>query len=474
VGSALNVMAGLGLVVVFLIASSADAASPFLSPARGQPASTGVTDFTGVGRKLAEDLQKLLPRKAGASALLEPGIDQPREDEKEKETRGELLAAASTFNAADSGASAEQQAVEDALREAMVSSSSQLGVMDRHIENSLELTCLPDFSKCPDGWLSQGVLCSAGSDYKGECAPEVDLSEMNIEQKVAFAAACSVKFPCQGSCDGGQDFRQTCPSLWREIAAGVCQAPLEYVGSCSARVNTATMTAEEKYTWSVRCAARWPCAASKRHNYRDICPKGWSLSTGQVCTAPETYKGPCEHTAYMSSATNTDKKAFEASCQVEWAPIDGSCVHDYTATCPYGWHTEEFGGCVAPATYDSCSPQKSFAQMTPAQKEDWAKMCRVEFPCRDRSSCEKSYGSSCPADWYAFNGGMSCTAPSQYGGPCASVLHGLAHLTKSEKQTLEGQCGFAWPCDSEDRGSDSGADSGLIAEPRLTANLSGL
>lgn len=379
-------MVCLKLVVVFLFSSSAAAASPFLTPAKDLPVSKELIDFRGIGRKMAEDLQKLLPRKVEASTLLEPGIDQPREDEKEKETRGELIATASIFNAAASGSSSEeQQAVEDALREAMMSSSSQLGVMDRHIENNMELACLPDFTKCPEGWTQDGVLCSAGTEYNGDCAVEADLSEMNAEQKLAFAAACSVKFPCQGLCEGGQDFRQTCPSLWREIAGGICQAPREYVGTCSTRVNTAAMTAEEKYTWSVRCAARWPCAPQARHNYKDVCPKGWSLSAGQVCTAPSTYKGPCEHRAYMSSATASDKRAFEASCQVEWEPIDGSCVHDYTATCPFGWHLDP-SGCVAPATYDVCSPRKTFTGMAPAQKEDWAKMCKVEFPCRNSSS----------------------------------------------------------------------------------------
>jgi CPW-WPC domain-containing protein len=462
-------MAGLRLVVAFLFASSAGAVSPFLSPAKDQAASTQVTDLKGIGRKMAEDLEKLLPRETEPSTLLEPSIDQPREDQKEKETRGEIIAGASTFNAASGENSAEQQAVEDALREAMVSSSSQLGAIDRHIENNLELTCLPDFMKCPEGWTQEGVLCSAGSDYKGECATEADLSEMSVEQKLAFAAACSIKFPCQGSCEGGQDFRQTCPSLWHHVTSdGICQAPLEYVGSCSARVNTATMTAEEKYTWSVRCAARWPCAPPMRHNYEDVCPQGWSLSAGQVCTAPSTYKGPCEHTAYMSSATNADKKAFEASCQVEWEPIDGFCVHDYTAACPFGWHSDP-SGCVAPATYEICSTQKSFTGMTPAAKEDWAKMCKVEFPCQDRSSCKKAYSAPCPAEWYSFNGGMSCTAPSQYGGSCASVLHGLADLTKSEKQVLEGRCGFAWPCQAEVYGSMS--ESRPKLEPRLTVNL---
>ena len=80
---------------------------------------------------------------------------------------------------------------------------------------------------------------------------------------------------------------------------------------------------------------------------------GWSLEFGKVCTAPPGYDGtlhnfatagsrtyrvvwytgPCEHKAYMSGASEPDKKAFEAACRVEWAVAGNSCVHDYAAAC---------------------------------------------------------------------------------------------------------------------------------------------
>jgi len=417
------------------------------SPARGPLVSAPVTDFKGMGRSMAEELEKALPRAAGPKRL-EPVMDQPKEDEKEKETNGELLASVSMFNAASSENTEEQQAAEDALREAMASSSSQLGGLDRSVQETSSQSCLPDFAKCPDNWTQEGVLCTAGGDYSGRCAAEVDLSEMSSEQKLAFADFCGVKFPCQGTCEGGQDFGYTCPSLWREIGSSICQAPLEYEGSCSVRLHVTGMSEEEKYTWSVRCGARWPCAAPRVHNYQDACPKGWSLRSGLVCHAPARYNGPCEQTAYMSGAGEADKKAFEASCHVSWAELGGACYHDYTASCPFGWHSGR-DGCVAPLMYDTCGRVKSFSEMTPAAKEDWAKMCKVHFPCRDRSSCEKSYSAPCPADWYAFNGGMSCMAPSQYIGKCSPVLHGLIDVTMEEKSALEGKCSVQWPCAGE-------------------------
>merc|ERR1711924_460583 len=91
----------------------------------------------------------------------------------------------------------------------------------------------------------------------------------------------------------------------------------------------------------------------------------------------------------------------------------------------------------------------SFSTMTPAAKRDWASNCRVEFPCRDRTSCKKMYAASCPAGWYALNGGMSCAAPVEYSGVCAPVLHGLADLLQTEKAELESKCEFHWPCFGE-------------------------
>jgi len=397
------------------------------------------------GRTLANKLQQASQTSSETPEQVEPAADKAKENEEEKESRTELLAAASLFNAASSQNTEEQQAAEEALREAM-STPSRIGRPDRSIEEHTASTCLPDFTKCPKGWNQEGVYCVAGGAYSGPCAAEADLTEMSVEQKIAFASFCAVAFPCQADC--AQNFQQTCPSLWREIGSGVCSAPLQYEGSCAARLDVTGMSEEDKSTWSLRCGARWPCTAPKQRSYEDVCPKGWSLQSGQVCTAPTNYNGPCEHTAYMSGATALDKKAFEATCHAEWPETAGECMHDYSAACPFGWfHGDD--ECVAPLTYNICGKRKSFNAATPATKEDWAHNCKVKFPCSDRSTCQKEYAAPCPADWYAFGGGGSCGAPSSYSGTCAPVLNGLADLSTSEKTALEKKCEIQWPCTGE-------------------------
>jgi len=173
---------------------------------------------------MAEELEKALPVSMGPPKQLEPAGDGAKESQEEKQSRSELLAAASLFNAASSENTEEQQAAEDALRDA-ISSPSQVGTPDRSISEIPDSACLPDSTRCPKGWSKQGVLCMASAAYSGRCAVEADLSDMNVEQKLAWSSFCGVAFPCQDECS--QDFHG-CPSLWRESTNGVCSAPSNY------------------------------------------------------------------------------------------------------------------------------------------------------------------------------------------------------------------------------------------------------
>ena len=114
---------------------------------------------------------------------------------------------------------------------------------------------------------------------------------MSVEQKLAFASFCSVQFPCQdcrethatcvlicaGCCRGGlfagfsaslPEVNQCvvgsaihlfvcCRSLWREVADGVCSAPLQYEvchGCISCRhVNFASVFREHVQGLALAC-----------------------------------------------------------------------------------------------------------------------------------------------------------------------------------------------------------------------------
>jgi len=118
-----------------------------------------------------------------------------------------------------------------------------------------------------------------------------------------------------------------------------------------------------------------------------------------------------------------------------------------------------------------CNQIQTFDKMTPAQKEDWEHVCQAKFPCKDRQKCNHEWSMPCPADWFAFNSGMSCMAPRSYAGNCSSVLHGLLDLSQQEKKITAERCQVVWPCFGETSGVLARLDSGLRL-PRRSADPS--
>merc|ERR1712085_160981 len=103
----------------------------------------------------------------------------------------------------------------------------------------------------------------------------------------------------------------TCTSLSLEISAGVCEAPLDYVGDCDHRVTTSSMTDKDNLSFSGRCGARWPCKAA----------------------------------------------------QLE-------CGRDHTAEFPLGWQRRGTY-CVSSAEYTRCSSVQNIGHMIPQEKQSW-------------------------------------------------------------------------------------------------------
>merc|ERR1740139_800704 len=210
-----------------------------------------------------------------------------------------------------------------------------VGKPNIELRSGSKLGCLSDVNRCPKGWQQQGSLCIATSSYLGACKPRTPLFDMGMEEKLAFARYCQVEFHCQEDCI--QNFKSSCPSLWRQVSGSVCEAPQNYVGKCSHRVQTDTMTDQDKMEFGLMCGARWPCASPVGHVYSDVCPEGWTMLFGQTCRAPADYQGPCRTFARMASLATSDKQAFEVACGVNWPSRGAQCEADYSAQCPSGW-----------------------------------------------------------------------------------------------------------------------------------------
>lgn len=388
---------------------------------------------------------ELVSRQASESSQKLPAMTT---EVKDSLTR--LMNSQTLFNQASSKDRTDaEKALEKEIASAM-KAPLQVGSPELPEAASEQFTCLPDLNRCPQKWNTHGAsLCTAGESYQGPCKSPVSLTGMGTEERLAFAKYCGVEFHCQEDC--AQDFEEICPSLWKQIADGVCEAPPSYAGQCQRRVDTSNMSTADRATFALKCGARWACSPPASHKYSDVCPEKWSLKSGSVCVAPHGYHGPCPSLVRMKGMSSIAKQKFEVDCEVTW-PLIHACKRDYTAKCPVGWrHVTRRGQieCEAPAWFTKCGRIQRFSHMTPDQKQIWENKCFQRFPCRSRVSCVKDWATACPADWFAFNGGTSCRAPETYIGPCELVLDGMSTLSSDEKADIASRCKVTWPCQGE-------------------------
>lgn len=298
------------------------------------------------------------------------------------EAQTRLMTSQLRFNQASKiGRNAREQAIEKNITQALKSPTA-VRAPKLEVGDDVELTCLADVNRCPKGWQRQGRLCVAMQGYTGPCTSSTSLFDMNVQERLAFARYCQVEFHCQENCI--QNFGAVCPSLWQQVGASVCAAPSNYVGECAHRVHTKEMTNQDKLDFGLKCGSRWPCTAPPDHQYSDVCPEGWTMHYGETCTAPMEYRGSCGKFVRMRGLGKREKQILEAECGVSWPSAGFACERDYAAPCPYGWRQRATRGkieCIAPPTYNGCSPVQSFHDVSPVGKQKWEQNCGQRFPC---------------------------------------------------------------------------------------------
>ena len=118
-------------------------------------------------------------------------------------------------------------------------------------------------------------------------------------------------------------------------------------------------------------------------DYSTACPTGWiDEGDGGSCSAPPQYAGPCPKSMSFDGLSAVEKISKARRCGASF-PCVGACTVDYGALCPNGWEEGAGSTCVAPLGYAGpCVLHKPFTDLSPTQKADWAKQCKVAWPCR--------------------------------------------------------------------------------------------
>jgi CPW-WPC domain-containing protein len=445
----------LAIVISLFSLPNADAGFAF-SALRKRAASDSDRSFelnpAEAGRSKAKQLESILAEAAGNSshtAFLQKASDSGGVGTSSGDISGIQESASRAQLAFDRTSSIEtegEKAMKVELRNALKDSHAEVGRPNNELPKQAGNDCFPDYGTCPVGWTMRGSVCVAGAGYEGPCRKQQHLISRSVDEKRAVARACDFDWPCQAECV--RDFSDACPIDWDEVEIGLCEAPVSYEGGCDHELNTIGMSEKDKHEMATSCDVSWPCIAAAKKNYGEICPDGWTLQSGQSCTAPRDYVGPCDAFARLGGMTEEDKQTFEAACVVSWPGLPLQCARDYNRSCPFGWMEKWASGnieCVAPDWFRGCSGVQQLGRKTPQEKRAWATACGAPFPCKDRTIGDHDWSQICPADWFAMNGGEACFAPNSYTGPCQSIQHGLAELSRADKEAIARTCQVVWP-----------------------------
>ena len=116
--------------------------------------------------------------------------------------------------------------------------------------------CVRDYGKaCPQGWvLTETEVCEPPADYSGLCRPvSFQGSVAEIEN---LTLKCRANWPCLDACRAA--YSQPCPDSWVDVE-GLCVAPFDYAGICSAAMDLRSFTKSRKAHLAAQCRVQWPC-----------------------------------------------------------------------------------------------------------------------------------------------------------------------------------------------------------------------
>merc|ERR1719221_1571310 len=162
------------------------------------------------------------------------------------------------------------------------------------------------------------------------------------------------------------------------------------------------------------------------------------------------YSGPCLMHAQMWDSDF--KKDFGIRCNVEW-PCTRTCKEDFKQTCPKDWTLVD-GLCEANfSSYTGpCVPFANMADFTPQDKQTFADLCEVTFPCEDVAApstsekCKFLSDQTCPNGWAQIGSLVSHCYGPQYQGTCKPVIS-VSDLAAIGKQKFIDACNVEWPCE---------------------------
>ncbi|CRG96984.1 CPW-WPC family protein, putative [Plasmodium gallinaceum] len=145
---------------------------------------------------------------------------------------------------------------------------------------------------------------------------------------------CKVTWPCLNKCE--ENFYQSCPYNWL-LKDNKCIAPYYYIPpkGCKNSFDILSFNIFDKYLFSNKCFAPWPCKHSCQQDWSSVCPDQWILTKKKInnkkdtryfCKSSDKYKGICNDEYDLTYFTFLQKQDFSFKCSVKW-PCGSSLHH---------------------------------------------------------------------------------------------------------------------------------------------------
>ncbi|SOV16993.1 CPW-WPC family protein [Plasmodium sp. gorilla clade G2] len=223
------------------------------------------------------------------------------------------------------------------------------------------------------------------------------LLKKEIEKK------CNVTWPCIDKCE--ENFYQTCPYNWI-FKDNKCIAPYYYVPpkGCSQSFDILSFSNFDKFLYSNKCFAPWPCKDNCQPDWIKPCPQKWTLKKvkDKLSSVTINVRSDNEHSIDMDNNVDTDDNGDnEYSIDMDNNnDIGNNFDHNNSY---YNYHSDDNNNnnnnidelkdktystfiCFPPSSYKGpCNQPYDLTNFTFLQKQDFSFRCNVQWPCGSSS-----------------------------------------------------------------------------------------
>ncbi|SCP03629.1 CPW-WPC family protein, putative [Plasmodium malariae] len=295
----------------------------------------------------------------------------------------------------------------------------------------------------------------------------------SIILKKEIEKKCKVIWPCLNICE--ENFYQSCPYNWL-LKDNKCIAPYYYKPpkGCKNSLEIFTFNTFDKYLFSNKCFAPWPCKNSCQQDWTSPCPDGWTRLKAAEKKSKSKYNADNKYNEGSKHNDQGDDKIYDDQSEDKnyRGHSDDKNYRGHSDDKKYRGHSDDkkYRGHSDDKKYRGHSDDKKYRGHSDDKKyghNDDKYDQSEDNKYKDHSDNNK-YGHNDDKydqsednkykdhrddnkyndyhDDEKMNSSYFCKPPKTYKGACSEEYYNLADFTFSQKQDFSYRCSAKWPC----------------------------